>query len=67
MSFEDKRRERIKDLEENIEENQPVNLEEFRAEASIQIGLTEVKIQEYLEQLEKAGRIQIDDGTVTAE
>lgn len=61
MGFEDKRHERIKNLEENIEENEPIDLEEFRAEASIQIGLTETKIQEYINQLEKANRIEVDE------
>jgi len=64
MDVPNDRRGRIKKLNSKIEENGESDLEKIRAKAALDSGLTESKIQEYLEQLEKAGKIEIEDGKV---
>lgn len=48
-------------ITEKLTENDSLDLEKFRAESAYNLDVTETKIQEYLNQLEKMDEIQIND------
>lgn len=58
------RGERISTLHGKLDDKKPVEIEKFRAEASIKLDVTESKVQEYIDQLEKADFIDVEEGEV---
>jgi vacuolar-type H+-ATPase subunit H len=59
--FEEKRKQRIQNLLKSIEEEGRVKRSEILAEAQIEFGATKSTVDGYLQTLESAGRITVEE------